>query len=97
MIQVTWTRRLLGCLSLLTLGMGVLPAATRACSQCFGTGVENATTLGITMSMLGLLGFLGIVWGGVGLFIWRVQRRSKMLELEDWVVTENGEIKALDE
>lgn len=75
----------------------VIPIDATACSQCFGTSVENATTAGITMSMLGLLGFLGVVWGGIGLFVWRVRRRSKMLEHENWAVTENGEIEALDD
>jgi len=73
------------------------PNDAAGCSQCFGTSVENATTAGITMSMLGLLGFLGVVWSGIGLFVWRVRRRSKMLEHENWVVTEDGDIEALDD
>lgn len=85
--------------TLLVLGMVAILGLTdaAACSQCFGAGAENATTFGITMSMLGLLGFLGVVWGGVGLFVWRVRRRSKMLEPEDWVVTEDGDIEALND
>lgn len=93
----TWTQRLAGTLFLLALVAGAVPEGATACSQCFGTSVNNATTFGISMSMLGLLGFLGIVWGGIGLFVWRVRRRSKLLELENWVVTEDGDIKALDD
>lgn len=92
-----WTQRLAGTTLLLVLGLAVVPEIGAACSQCFGTSVNNATTFGISMSMLGLLGFLGVVWGGIGLFIWRVRRRTKMLELEDWTVTEDGEIEALDD
>lgn len=81
----------------LALAFGGFPEIATACSQCFGTSVNNATTFGISMSMLGLLGFLGVVWGGIALFVRRVHRRSKMLEHENWVVTEDGEIKALDD
>lgn len=91
-----WNRRLICALLVVSLGMGGAPKMIMACSQCFGTNVNNATTFGITMSMLGLLGFLGIVWGGIGLFIWRVQRRSKILEPDDLVVTENGELVPRD-
>ncbi len=92
-----WTRRVAGTLVLLVLGMGAVPEGAAACSQCFGTSVNNATTFGITMSMLGLLGFLGVVWGGIGLFVRRVRRRSKLLERENWVVTEDGELEARDD
>lgn len=91
------TRRLAAAAFLLVLARAALSSLAAACSQCFGTSVNNATTFGISMSMLGLLGFLGIVWGGIGMFIWRVRRRSKMLELDHWAVTEDGEIEALDE
>lgn len=91
------TGRLASALFLLVLGLGCFPETAASCSQCFGTSVDNATTFGITMSMLGLLGFLGIVWGGIGLFVRRVSRRSKLLERENWVVTEDGEIEALDD
>lgn len=93
----TWSRRLTTAALLLVLARAAVPAVSAACSQCFGTSVNNATTFGISMSMLGLLGFLGVVWGGIGMFIWRVRRRSKMLELDHWAVTEDGEIEALDE
>lgn len=84
-------------LVLLVLGLGAVPDVGVACSQCFGTSVNNATTFGITMSMLGLLGFLGIVWGGIGLFVRRVQRRSELLERDNWVVTEDGDIETRDD
>lgn len=93
----TWTQRLAVATLFLALAVGVFPEIATACSQCFGTSVNNATTFGISMSMLGLLGFLGVVWGGIGLFIRRVRQRSKMLERENWVVTKDGEIKALDD
>lgn len=97
MLSSNWMRQV-GVAALgLMLAVGIFPDVGLACSQCFGTSVNNATTFGISMSMLGLLGFLGIVFGGIGLFVRRVQRRSKMLELEDWVVTEDGEIEALDD
>lgn len=92
-----WLQTVSVTLLILVLVTILVPNDAAGCGQCFGTSVENATTAGITMSMLGLLGFLGIVWGGIGLFVWRVRRRSKMLELEDWVVTEDGEIEALDD
>lgn len=97
MSQTNWTQRLAATTFLLVLGLAVVPEIAAACSQCFGTSVNNATTFGITMSMLGLLGFLGVVWGGIGLFVRRVWRRSKLLERENWVVTEDGELKALDD
>lgn len=96
MIQ-SWTRRLIAWIAVLALGTSLFPTVVSACSQCFGTQVSNNTTFGITMSMLGLLGFLGIVWGGVGLFVWRVRRRSKMLEPENLVVTQDGEIQPQDD
>lgn len=82
-------------LVLLTLGM--IPDAAAACSRCFGTSVNNATTFGISMAMLGLLGMLGVVWGGIGLFVWNVRKRSEMLEPGDWVVTREGDIEERDE
>jgi len=97
MSQTNWTQRLAATTVLLVLGRAAVPTIAAACSQCFGTSVNNATTFGITMSMLGLLGFLGVVWGGIGLFVRRDRRRSKLLERENWVVTEDGEIKALDD
>lgn len=79
------------------LGLLVIPQPVYACSVCFGLGVENETTRGISMAMVGLLAVLGIVWGGIGAFIINVRRRTKMLEPEDWVVTEEGEIEPRDD
>lgn len=97
MLSSNWARRIGGATLTLMMALGLFPNLGMACSQCFGTSVNNATTFGISMSMLGLLGFLGIVFGGIGLFVRRYRRRSEMLELEDWVVTEDGDIKARDD
>lgn len=82
-------------------GIGILllmlPQGAYACSRCFGIGVDNATTQGISMAMLGLLVMLGIVWGGIGMFFVNMRRRAKMLEPGDWVITEQGQIEAQDE
>lgn len=93
----TWSRRLAVTMLVTALTLGLSPKMAMACSQCFGSKVNNATTFGITMSMLALLGFLGVVWGGIGLFVWRVRKRSQMLEPDDWVVTEDGNIRPLDD
>ena len=83
--------------ALLSAGLLILlPRGAYACSVCFGLGVDNATTRGISMAMLGLLAVLGVVWGGIGAFFMRMHRRTQMLEPGDWVVTEQGEIEAPD-
>lgn len=74
-----------------------VPELTLACSRCFGMGVDNATTQGITFAMLGLLLMLGVVWGGIGAFAVRVRRRSRLLEPGDWTVNDDGEVETRDE
>lgn len=95
--RMDWTSRLVFPVGLLTLILGAVPNVAIACGHCFGTSVNNATTFGITMAMLGLLGFLGVVWGGIGMFVWNVRKRSEMLEPDDWMVTEDGEIRSRED
>lgn len=97
MIGIPRFRRIAVVTVVSTVVFSLSPELVMACSQCFGTKVNNATTFGITMSMLALLGFLGLVWGGIGLFIWRVRNRSRMLEPDDSGVTEDGNIRPLDD
>lgn len=77
--------------------MLVVPRPILACSRCFGMGVDNATTQGITFAMFGLLLMLGVVWGGIGAFAARVRRRQKLLEPADWTVNDDGEIESSDD
>lgn len=77
--------------------LALLPRGVYACSVCFGLGVDNATTRGISMAMLGLLVVLGVVWGGIGAFFINMRRRTNMLEPGDWVVTEQGDIESQSE
>lgn len=84
--------------ALLSAGLLLLvPRTAVACSVCFGLGVDNATTRGISLAMLGLLAVLGVVWGGIGAFFMKMRRRSQRLEPGDWVVTEQGHIEATDD
>lgn len=71
----------------------LLPSAADACTRCFGLGVDNATTKGISMAMLGLLVMLGIVWCGIGTFFYKMKKRSDLREAGDWMVTEQGDIE----
>lgn len=83
--------------ALVGVGLFMLPQGVYACSVCFGLGVDNATTQGISMAMLGLLGVLGVVWGGIGAFFINMRRRTRGLEPGEWVVTEQGRIEPQDE
>lgn len=87
----TLRSRLAGAYAAATLVLS--PELLLACSHCFGLGVENATTRGISFAMFGLLLMLGVVWGGIGAFAVRVRRRSRLLEPEDWTVGDDGEIQ----
>ena len=75
----------------------MFPLAARACSRCFGMGVDGAVTQGISMAMFGLLVMLGIVWGGIGMFFYNVKKRSALREPSQWNVNEQGEIEMSDE
>lgn len=97
MIRNDWIGRIVLFGALVISGLALIPEGASACSQCFGTSVNNATTFGIAMSMLGLLGFLGIVFGGIGMFVMRVRSRSNRLDPDNWGVTENGELEVLDD
>ena len=79
---------------LIFMGLFATPHGAYACSVCFGLGVDNATTRGISMAMLGLLVVLGVVWGGIGAFFLNMRRRAQMLEPGEWVVNEEGHIEA---
>lgn len=97
MIGNDWIERIGLAVLLSVVGLALMPVGAEACSQCFGTSVNNATTFGITMSMLGLLGFLGIVFGGIGMFVMRVRSRSDHLDPDNWGVADNGELEVLDD
>ncbi len=75
----------------------LVPLAADACTRCFGMGVDSAVTQGISMAMGGLLVMLGIVWGGIGMFVYRIHRRSVLREPGDWNVNERGEIETTEE
>lgn len=75
----------------------LFPSGIYACTRCFGMGVESAVTHGISMAMLGLLVMLGIVWGGIGMFFYRVKQRSEQRQPGEWKVNERGEIETFDE
>lgn len=83
--------------ALVGVGLFMLPQGVYACSVCFGLNVDNATTRGISLAMLGLLVVLGIVWGGIGAFFINMRRRANRLEPGEWVVTEQGHIESQDE
>jgi len=84
-------------LVLVSVGLFMAPQGAYACSVCFGLGVDNATTRGISMAMLGLLVVLGVVWGGIGAFFINMRRRANMLEPGEWIVTEQGHIESQDD
>lgn len=69
----------------------LMPQAAYACEKCFGGA--GAGTEGLSLAMLSLLVMVGVIWGGMGMFVYNMRKRAKMLEPGDWVVTEYGEIK----
>lgn len=56
----------------------LLPKLARACQSCFGANVNTATTQGIEIAMLALLGITGLVSTGIMLFFLNMKRRSKI-------------------
>ncbi|HYO11959.1 MAG TPA: hypothetical protein VE685_02045 [Thermoanaerobaculia bacterium] len=55
-----------------------LPQAAAACATCYGDP-NDAMTKGMNNGILVLLGFVGLVWAGVGRLIWDFRKRSKKL------------------
>ena len=69
----------------------MLPDVAFACEQCFGAG-NAETAQALTLSMLALLCTVGLVWGGIGMFVINVRKRTKQLEPGDLVVNEYGDL-----
>lgn len=80
------------CLALAGAAVLAFPDAAYACEKCFGAGSDEVTVKAIFMSMLALFSMVTFVWGGIGLFFINTQRRAKMLEPGDLVVTEYGDL-----
>jgi uncharacterized membrane protein YphA (DoxX/SURF4 family) len=55
-----------------------LPRAASACATCYGDP-NDAMTQGMNNGILVLLGFVGLMWVGVGRLIWDFRKRSKKL------------------
>lgn len=55
-----------------------LPQAASACATCYGDP-NDAMTKGMNNGILVLLGFVGLMWVGVGRLIWDFRKRSKKL------------------
>lgn len=56
-----------------------LPEAASACATCFGAA-DSPMTKGMNNAILVLVGFVGLMWIGVGRLIWDFRKRSKNLE-----------------
>lgn len=55
-----------------------LPQAAAACATCYGDP-NDAMSKGMNNGILVLLGFVGLMWFGVGRLIWDFRKRSKKL------------------
>lgn len=56
-----------------------LPEAASACATCYGAA-DSPQTQGMNNAILVLVGFVGLLWIGVGRIIWDFRKRSKKLE-----------------
>ena len=56
-----------------------LPEAALACATCYGAA-DSPMTKGMNNAILVLVGFVGLLWIGVGRMIWDFRKRSKKLE-----------------
>lgn len=56
-----------------------LPEAASACATCYGAA-DSPMTQGMNNAILVLVGFVGLLWVGVGRMIWDFRKRSKKLE-----------------
>ena len=56
-----------------------LPQAASACATCYGAA-DSPQTKGMNNAILVLVGFVGLLWVGVGRVIWDFRKRSKKLE-----------------
>lgn len=86
----THTRYLTAGLALAGAALFVFPQAAFACEKCFGAAGDSLTVQGIGLSMLALLTITGVVWGGIMVFFNNMDRRAKLLESGELVVTEDG-------
>ena len=72
--------------TLLALGASALwlalPRAAEACSTCYGDP-ESPMTQGVNNGILVLIGFVGLMYVGVGRLIWDFRKRSKKLAEKD--------------
>lgn len=73
----------------------MLPQVSLACEKCFGAGVDNKTTQGIGMAMLGLLIITIMVLGTITVFFAYMWRRSKLLASGEYSVNEQGVLLAV--
>ncbi|MFQ5568832.1 MAG: hypothetical protein ACE5G0_04105 [Rhodothermales bacterium] len=81
------------CVALVGVAAMMLPDVAYACEKCFGAVADSDTVRGISLAMLSLLGMVGLVWIGIGMFFINMRKRSKMLEPGDLIVTTRGEIR----
>lgn len=59
----------------------LMPQFAGACQSCFGANVNTATTQGIEVAMLALLGITGFVSAGIVMFFLNMRKRSKIHSL----------------
>lgn len=55
-----------------------LPRAAAACATCYGDPTDPMSK-GMNNGILVLLGFVGLMWVGVGRLIWDFRKRSKKI------------------
>jgi uncharacterized iron-regulated membrane protein len=77
MKSLAYTRTVLGLAA--SAAWLALPEAASACATCYGAA-DSAATKGMNNAILVLVGFVGILWIGVGRMIWDFRKRSKKLE-----------------
>jgi hypothetical protein len=86
----TYRRYLTAGLALAGAALFVFPQAAFACEKCFGAAGDSPTVQGISLAMLALLSITGVVWGGIMVFFNNMDRRAKLLESGELVVTSDG-------
>jgi hypothetical protein len=77
MKSLAYTRTVLGLAA--SAAWLALPEAASACATCYGAA-DSPMTKGMNNAILVLVGFVGLLWIGVGRMIWDFRKRSKKLE-----------------
>jgi hypothetical protein len=77
MKSLAYTRTVLGLAA--SAAWLALPEAASACATCYGAA-DSAATKSMNNAILVLVGFVGLLWVGVGRMIWDFRKRSKKIE-----------------